>query len=309
MKITAPSNIPENPSQILTLPWAFGGFPVELEVFPIKNNPQVLVNLHGTFGSRRWGDGNYARLAEGIQDESLASVVLYWSSRKPTETQWKLTYDEKQKLFEWKTFEQEVDDARNVLKHIVTNSNALFWVDAEKLEITLQWNSLWGILAFYVASEFPQVKNIVTVWTGLRTEKWAVPILDTFPPKEELLTKVWQFQGNYYMAYGTNDAVFSQEAFDALYQGVTASRQKGFWKFLGVDHSFSGVDGVESSQPYEQVIENTKALFEKWAIPTTEFVFGVPKATTKVQEIDARVQALTTKAGFGVADIFEDVGL
>jgi pimeloyl-ACP methyl ester carboxylesterase len=309
MTLTTPKNIPENPSQILTLPWAFGNFPVELEVFPINNNPQVLVNLHGTFGSRRWGDGNYARLAESIQDESLANVVLYWSSRKPSEAQWKLSYDEKQKLFEWKTFEQEVEDARNILKHIVTNSNTLFWVDAEKLEITLQWNSLWGILAFYVASEFPQIKNIVTIWTGLRTEKWAIPILDTFPLKEELLAKLWQFQGNYYMAYGTNDAVFSQEAFDALYQGVTASRQKGFWKFLGVDHSFSGVDGVENSQPYGQVIENTKALFEKWTIPTTEFSFVVPQVGGKIQDTNSSVQALMGKPGFQVADTWEDIGL
>jgi hypothetical protein len=309
MKITTPSATPENPSQVFMLPWAFNSFPVEAEVFPVKGNSKVLLNLHGTFGSRRWGDWSYARLAENIQGNSLANVVLYWSSRKPSETQWKLSYDEKQKLFEWKTFEQEVQDAKTILSYIVTNSQSLFWVESDKLELTLQWNSLWGILAFYIASEFPQVKNIVTVWTGLRAEKWTVPILDTFPPKEEVFAKLWLFQWNYYMAHWTNDAVFSKEAFGSLYQGVTGTKQKGFWKFIGVDHSFSNVDGIKTLQPYEQVIQNTKALFEKWIIPTTEFSFVVPKVERIIQDTNISVQDLMGKPGFQVADTWEDIGL
>ena len=124
----------------------------------------------------------------------VSNVVLYESSRKNIEINPSITdiYKQKQAKFIWKTFSNELQDVRNVINEIITNS-----VELDKLEITLNWNSLWGILAFYLAQEFSQVKTIVSVWTWLRLGIKNVPILDTFSNIEELTEKLQSFKWKY----------------------------------------------------------------------------------------------------------------
>lgn len=73
------------------------------------------------------------------------------------------SYEARMESFRGKTFEDELADARSVLADMVANSQRDFGISGDELEITLHGNSLGGIIAFYLAAEFPQVKAVVTV--------------------------------------------------------------------------------------------------------------------------------------------------
>lgn len=115
--------------------------------------------------------GKYAELAKDIAGHELASTMLYSSSRD-----WKRagelddSYDSKIATFQGKTFAEELEDARRVVADGISRARKRL-AEGEELEVTLNGNSLGGILAFYLAREFPEIKAIVTVGTGLRIEK------------------------------------------------------------------------------------------------------------------------------------------
>jgi esterase/lipase len=146
--------------------------------------------------------------------------MLYSSSRN-----WKKaqelgdSYESKIATFQGKTFADELEDARRVVAQAVQNSKKQLQGD-EELEVILNGNSLGGIIAFYLAREFPEIKAIVTVGTGLRTEKGDVPILDTFPDAEEVRNTLANYRGKFIMQFGTADTVFSQESFEDLFETV-----------------------------------------------------------------------------------------
>jgi hypothetical protein len=168
--------------------WTYWDKEIKINTFPVKWNKNVLINIHGTFWSLKWWNNKYLNFASKLQENSISNVVLYESSRKDLPIDNKITdrYKQKQAKFVWKTFLDELEDARRVIIDSIKNSEEVYWVNSEELEITLNWNSLGWILAFYLASEFPQVKNISTVWTWLRLDIKDVPILDTFPDIAEL---------------------------------------------------------------------------------------------------------------------------
>lgn len=164
------------------------------------------------------------------------------------------SYESRMETFRGKTFEDELADARTVIADLVANCERDFGVTSEELEITLHGNSLGGIIAFYLASEFPQVKAIATVGTGLRLTPTDIPILNTFPPVEEVRAKLAVFKGKFLMQYGTEDDTFSQEAFVDLYAAVTGAEEKSSLKYVGVDHPFKSVFGKKDSRVFAEVI-------------------------------------------------------
>lgn len=181
------------------MPGAFQG-DIVLEAFPSAKPDcrHVVVNLHGTYGNRRGSSGKYARFAESVVSSGLAHVVLYDSSRA-----WGRiienaeTYEQKQYPFLGKTFDHEVEDAIRAIRYVQENCMGLFGSDT--IEITLQGNSLGGILAFYAAESLGGIHRIVTVGTGLRKFPADMPILSTFPPSETVLSKVGAFPGHFWM--------------------------------------------------------------------------------------------------------------
>jgi hypothetical protein len=140
--------------------WDFWDKRIKIEYFPVEHNNKVLINIHWTYWSMYSWSGKYLELAQNVQSNELANVVLFESSRKNIKAKEDLWYYEnKQRNFIWKTFEQELNDARRVLSHILKNVP-----NPEDIEITINWNSLWWILGLILAKEFPQIKNISTVW-------------------------------------------------------------------------------------------------------------------------------------------------
>jgi hypothetical protein len=250
-----------------TIEWTYWDKEIKINTFPINWNKHVVINIHGTFWSLKWWNDKYLNFATKLQEENISNVILYSSSRKDVEIDTSITdrYKQKQAKFIWKTFSDELEDSRRVVVDTINNSKELFWVESKDLEITLNWNSLWGIIAFYLASEFPQVKNISTVWTGLRLDIKDVPILDTFPNIEELEEKLKSFNWNFLMNYWSEDDVFTPEAFSDFYQKVWTN-EKSFVQLIWVDHTFWKVWWELSVLPYKEIFSNLEILLKDWTL-------------------------------------------
>lgn len=247
--------------------WVYWDKIIKMNTFKVPNNNKIIINIHGTFWSMNWWNNKYLNFAQNLQNDEVANVVLYESSRKNIEIDSTITdrYKQKQAKFIWKTFTDELEDARRVLKDIIKNSQELFWIENENLEITLNGNSLWWILAFYLAKEFPQVKTIVSVWTWLRLEIKDVPILDTFPDIDELKEVLQAYNGKYVSYYWTEDDVFTKQSFFDLINLVwSEQKDKSQIEMIWVDHTFWKIAWEESPIPYKQVFLWHTTLIQTW---------------------------------------------
>lgn len=258
--------------------WSFGDKNIQTLHFPVQNSNKVLVNIHGTFWSLLWWNDKYKNFAESVQNKRFAHSVLFESSRISKTIDPNITdrYERKQAKFvteEWerKTFSEELDDARLVLKDIIENSQKQFWIDSQDLEIILNGNSLGWILAFYLANEFPQVVAISSVWTGLRLEAKDVPILDTFPEESEIKSKLSTFQWDFIMNQWSLDDVFDKQAF-AEYKESILSGFISHYLMIWVDHSFWKTYNKTSKKPYQKVFEHLMDVLKKWNYSSKMFI-------------------------------------
>lgn len=260
--------------------WIYWDKEIKISSFPCENNDNIVINIHGTFWSLTGSNNKYLNFAENLQQNQLSWSVLYASSRKDWEIDTTVTdrYKQKQARFLWKTFHDELEDARRVVMWVIENVSKNFGIQRENLKITLNGNSLWGILAFYLASEFPEIKNISTVWTWLRLEIKDVPILNTFPDASEIIKKLQGFEWKFLMQYWDEDDVFTPDAFESFYKNVV-TQEKSFLHMLWVDHTFWKVSWETSSAPYKQVFESLKTLLKTW-----ELVSGEVNMHTDVQQ-------------------------
>lgn len=185
--------------------------------------------------------------------------------------------------FRGKTFEDELADARTVISDLVSNSREYFKTAPETLKIVLHGNSLGGIIAFYLAAEFPQVTAIFTVGTGLRLEPKDIPILSTFPKAEDVRKMISEFRGDYVLECGTADDVFSQESFEDLFEAARPNAKRAFFlKYEGVDHSFKSVDGEKYPQVFDEVTERVISYLEGKAPESGKIVFDTKKRTSEI---------------------------
>lgn len=260
--------------------WIYWDKEIKISSFPCENNDNIVINIHGTFWSLTGSNNKYLNFAENLQQNQLSWSVLYASSRKDWEIDTTVTdrYKQKQARFLWKTFHDELEDARRVVMWVIENASKNFGIQRENLKITLNGNSLWGILAFYLASEFPEIKNISTVWTWLRLEIKDVPILNTFPDASEIIKKLQGFEWKFLMQYWDEDDVFTPDAFESFYKNV-GTQEKSFLHMLWVDHTFWKVSWETSSAPYKQVFESLKTLLKTW-----ELVSGELNMHTELQQ-------------------------
>ncbi len=256
--------------QKVHLEWSYWDKVISVSHFPVLWNSKVVINIHWTYGSGTGSNNKYLNFSEQLQQDEVANSVMYKSSRvemQDDESLWR--YENKQRKFIWKIFSDELEDARRVVVDTITHSQDRFWVSSEELEITLNGNSLGGIIAFYLANEFPQVKNISTVGTGFRKEQINIPILDTFPESEKLSEQLKGFKWKFMMHYGSEDKTFTPDSFRKLYEGV-ASAEKSFIHLIGVDHGFWKVGWEVSSKPYENIYSSVSRLVKQWKLSSWE---------------------------------------
>ena len=303
------NNIPDAISLVKSeITGAFRGEPIAVEYYEVPKSNKLVVNIHGTFGEMHWSTGKYSDFARSIVEQELASTVLYSSSRD-----WKKareldkSYESKIATFQGKTFSDELEDARRVVREVISQAkkNLPEW---EILEVTLHGNSLGGILAFYLAQEFSEISGIISVWTGLRTERWSVPILDTIPNVEELRKILWMYVGKFIMQYWTLDDTFSEEAFQTFYEAVW-TQQKSSIEYTWVDHWFKTINGEASEKVFQTVTHQLIQYLETAELSGGSISLETPSEGIKLQRKYADLtKRLVAHAGEGFRVSLEDQG-
>ncbi len=253
-----------------TLDWSFWNKKINMEFYPLEWSSRIIINIHGTYWWMYWWNNKYKTLAEDLQNKGVWNVVIFETSRKWIEKDW--SYEKKVEDFDWKTFDNELSDCKQVIQYLLDNSLELFWMSADKLEITINWNSLWWILALALAYEFPQIKNISTVGTGMLTkDKEYLPFLEGYPENDTIKNWVSTYNWNFLLQYWTQDSLFKKEDFQELKSELKSAQKVWIIKMIWVDHTFKYVNWEISEVPYKQVEANLGELVN-WNIPSWEII-------------------------------------
>lgn len=254
---------------IRQIEWSFWDKKIQMEIFPVRWNNKVLINIHWTFWTLHWWWDKYKNLAQKIQQSWIWNAVLFETSRNSFTTG--ESFEQKKQDFLCKTFQQELEDCKLVIKDLFSNSTEYFGVDSDLLQITLNGNSLGGILALFLAQQFSQIKNISTVWTGFLTNNDPnTPILDDYPDEAELKKVINEFKWNILLQYWTEDSIFTESNFLKLSQELK-NAEIGTIKFINVDHTFTQLDQSISTAPYEQIQRDISDLMD-WKLVSGEIV-------------------------------------
>lgn len=292
---------PEFKMNSTKLEGSFGTEPIKMEILPVEGNPNIVINIHGTYGSLHGGNDKYLKFARNLQVNEVANTVLYESSRNNTQLGNSEDYFEQKKIrFEGKTFDDELEDLRKIIKHCIRNSEKEFGVPSSKLEITLNGNSLGGILAIYLADEFPQVINISTVATGdnLNIDNDSLPILKYFPSPDKIAAKAEKFKGKVLIQQGSADEVFQPDSIKRL-QNYFKNAKTGLVTFKDVDHTFGKVNDKESPKPYEEIFMNIATLIEDGFIKRGEVSMESEKLSPEYKAIQKQIDKEIKEIGLG----------
>ena len=104
-----------------------------------KKTSNVLVNFHGLYGLSGDPRSKSKKLAEEVTDKGKAHVVNFNSSRD-----WSLYKDgdwsAMKEAYKGKTFDQELQDAKDTMEMILDQSKVLFGVDKKDLNFFLVGN-------------------------------------------------------------------------------------------------------------------------------------------------------------------------
>lgn len=235
----------------------FGEKIIDTEIFLANNSNKILINFHDLYGHKYGSENKFLRLAKNFSEENIANVVLFSSSRKNlAKNPEKSDYENKIANFYGKNFEDEVQDAINVINFILENSEKIFGISKENVEIIINGNSLGGTIAFFVAKNYPQIKVISTVAGALRSEKVTQPILSTYPSVNEIIKNLQKFHGKYIMHEAENDVIFAHENYENFYENITNTMEKQRFLYEKTNHNFTKIDNEKSEIPYKKVMEN-----------------------------------------------------
>lgn len=242
--------------------WSFWKKELNWTLFKNFWNKKLLINIHWLYWSWKWTDSKYENFCEKLWKNNICSSVFYASSRLDInydDNLWK--FENKQRKFTWKTFKNELEDAENIIKYFLENSEIILWVKSEELEIILNWNSLWWIISFYMAEKFKKIKKISSVWTWAFLDLWKVPIISTLDETNIFLEKVKNFNWFYFMNESWDDDIFTKESYDLLFSSAKNSKKERFL-FEWVDHSFKKLNWEKSEIPYNKIYKNILKLIK-----------------------------------------------
>jgi len=249
----------------IKIAWVFWEKEIFVEKYINFWNPNIILNIHWAF----WDiNEKYRKFANQIFETKISSVILASSSRLwENDIIYEDEFKKKQSLFIWKTIKEEVKDFSLVLDYLLENSEKLFWISKNEIIFTINWNSLWWIIALYLQKDYKQIKNISLVWTWARLDiKWTT-LLDSWPDILELKELCESFKWNLLLNFWTQDVIFNENAFKDLYSFLKCN--KSAVTFIWADHSFKKINSEKSDIPYNFIKENILELI-KWNLVSWE---------------------------------------
>ncbi len=196
----------------------------------------ILFQIHGAYGIT--GDkGSKSRyLNNKIIKSGMAHSVQFSSSRD-----WSVYSIEGRNTqilaFENKTFQQEAADICDAIHLILDQSNELFGIKRDDVNLWVLANSIGGTVLSTLSGILPKIKKIVLCGSGIGSSSSTKPILSTCPPKEVLRESAKKFQGEILLLQGSLDDIVPLSAQDELLEAYTnADSHKKVIE--GAGHSF-----------------------------------------------------------------------
>lgn len=234
----------------------------------------VVVNFHGSFGHMEGSGGKYRLFAEVLSGQAGVHVALFETSRLPGDfPEIPDPFLKRVAAFRGKTYAQELEDARRLLRTVVDGSLELFGVRGQELGIALCGNSLGGFLCIALAAEFPQVKWIAGAGVGIREMRPSDShnnLAATLPERASVEALAAGFRGAVLGAHGTLDDVFSREDFARYMGAFSAASARGACVYGGGDHSLSLAHGRPSPEPYTRFARSLLRMLETGLPPSEE---------------------------------------
>lgn len=212
-----------------------------------KLTSNVLVNIHGLYGLSGDKGSKSKKLANTITQKGLAHVVLFNSSRD-----WSVFEDgnwEKMKTsYSGKTFEQELQDAKDVISVLLDQSEYLFGVKRDKPGLYIVGNSLGGTISSCLDDYFVYISKVVLAGSGTRT------VFESNLSEKQILNKAGKFKGKVMLLQGSKDDVVPLEAGDKLLAGYKNAKKTK--KVIdGANHNFSKINGKNKQLAYKSYID------------------------------------------------------
>jgi hypothetical protein len=206
----------------------------------------VTIFVQGLYGVYSPGEqeDKVNMLVSMLTSKGISHCVNYNSSRDfsfNTDTD----YDERKKAFIDKTFIQELDDLKSVVKWIVENSEKIFGIKKSDLILNVHGNSLGGTFTVLLDDFFPVIKKISLCGSGCGTNGSTKPILSTYLPEQTILDSISKFRGELLLLQGSEDTQVPLESgMKILAHAIHA--KTSHMVVEGANHNFSKMCGEKS---------------------------------------------------------------
>ncbi|MEI7463220.1 MAG: alpha/beta hydrolase [Candidatus Taylorbacteria bacterium] len=218
----------------------------------VKDIMVVTVFVHGLYGvyDPKNDTDKINILTERLCTENVSNCVNYNSSRD-FEFDSGLSYIERSKAFQDKTFLQEFYDLEKVIFWLLDNCEEIFGIQKSKLVLNIHGNSLGGTLAVLLVDFFSDIKKISVCGSGCSTNGSTKPILSSLVDEDIILKTASHFRGEFLLLQGGEDLVVPLESGVKILNSV-AGFDKKHVIISGANHNFSKIYGVDSSEVSEK---------------------------------------------------------
>lgn len=167
----------------------------------------------------------------------------YWAAM---EKYWK-------RIFPNKTFNQELNDIKNVYNFI----EASYAVE----EIHALGFSLGGTFSLLLSSEFTSLRKICVLGSAISTKRNYLPVLTGYPAKDYILGRIKTYRHYLKIFQGFRETVVPFQDAEQVFAAIKKAKMVTLSRIHGADHMFSGKNkyGLAS---YKMLLPEIKHFFE-----------------------------------------------
>ncbi len=243
----------------------FASKEVVFDLFTITENNKLIIFFHGCCGTvYEQNPTTYQLLSELLVSDGSASCAIFENSRRLRKTEIPPDmefFEFASEAFGGKTFEQELQDARNTVEYLLEQYAK---VNKNEPELYFIGFSLGGLIASILSSEYP-VKGTMLFGSASRFEIMeGLPILGEQHRQDEVQElvkkKAASITSPVMIIRGTQDDLAAHQDSVELLTYFEKSGKKYFVEWLGVDHRFKLKDG----EPDDTLIDDLKKTVQSF---------------------------------------------
>lgn len=222
----------------------YQGYFTKLKIHKLSvSSRYVLVNVHGLYGASGEPFSKSTLLGNSVLKHGLAHVVHFSSSRNWQMYQNAKNFSDQIDAFQGKSFEQELQDLKETINLLLTNSTELFDQDGKNIQFLLIGSSLGGTVISSLGEKLQWCHSIVMCGSGIGPSTSGKPILSSYPSKQTIRQSTERFKGSVLLLQGSKDDVVPLFSGDELLGSYINARMREKKLLEGVNHNFSNING------------------------------------------------------------------